>query len=152
MDFSETVERYTPRLLALAYGIVGRREVAEDVVQDALIKAYEHRGAWHGQGSMGTWLYRIVYNTAVSTLRRGDRFFEELPVSMAEFPEEEDDRIPLMLRALDRLSGLDRTLITLFYMEEQSVRDIAAICSLSEANVKTRLHRARKRLYTLIDE
>jgi len=181
-EFSRLVGTYTPRMLRLAAGIVRRRDVAEDVVQDALVKAYEHLGSWRGDGSLATWLYRITYTTALDALRRSDRkAFECMHdgsggLSTASGSEDcmsgqisntlinshidndaggeswsdTEENIVRMRRALDSLPPLDRTLIALFYLEERSVRDVAAICGQSEANVKTRLHRARRRLYELL--
>ncbi len=151
-EFSRLVSTYAPRMLNLAIGIVRRRDVAEDVVQDALVKAYEKLGSWRGESSLSTWLYRIVYTTALSSLRSGRNFFETAPEPSGSLADESDDlqlsdeNIERMRRALDELAPLDRTLVNLFYLEERSVRDVAAICGVSEANVKTRLHRARGRL------
>ncbi len=159
--FSGLVKEYAPRMLNLALGIVRRRDAAEDVVQDALVKAYEKLGSWRGEGSLSTWLYRIVYTTAVSSLRRPQGFFEAQGIEEARIAantaEEEgewgvtEENIAKMRRALERLSPLDRTLVNLFYIEERSVREVATICGESEGNVKTRLYRARGRLRNLMN-
>ena len=159
-EFSQLVGEYAPRMLRLALGIVRRRDVAEDVVQDALVKAYERLGSWRGDSALSTWLYRIVYTTALSSLRRssGRDFFaiaieEPAPVAVPDDdPEVTEENIARMRRALDELGPLDSTLVNLFYLEERSVRDVAAICGESEANVKTRLHRARVRLRKLMED
>ncbi len=160
-EFSRLVGTHAPRMLNFALGIVGRRDAAEDVVQDALVKAYEKLGSWRGEGSLSTWLYRIVYTTAVSSLReRGRRdFFETDRAEPCDALADDggdwqatEDNIARMRRALEELHPLDRTLVNLFYIEERSVRDVAAICGESEANVKTRLHRARGRLKKLMDD
>ncbi len=164
--FSRMVGEYSPRMLRLALGIVGRRDVAEDVVQDALVKAYERLGTWRGEGALSTWLYRIVYTTAVSSLRRSapvgtvgtvgtptaDLATQNLVDDDGGDWEVTESNIARMRGALERLAPLDRTLVTLFYLEDRSVRDVAAICGESESNVKTRLHRARARLRKLMDE
>ncbi|MDR2912620.1 MAG: RNA polymerase sigma factor [Alistipes sp.] len=157
--FSGLVGSHSPRMLGLALGIVRRRDVAEDVVQDALVKAYEKLGSWRGESSLSTWLYRIVYTTAVSSLRGGSvvgafdlvDVAPEAPADDADWAVTEDN-IARMRRALDALSPIDRTMVTLFYLEQKSVRDVAAICGESEGNVKTRLHRARGRLKNLMNE
>jgi RNA polymerase sigma-70 factor (ECF subfamily) len=157
-EFSRLVETHAPRMVNLALGIVHRRDTAEDVVQDALVKAYEKLGSWRGDSSLSTWLYRIVYTTAVSSLRKAGT----IGTLMADLrtpdltTEEEGDwelteaNIARMRSALEQLSSLDRTVVTLFYLEERSVREVATICDESESNVKTRLHRARARLYKLM--
>ena len=156
-EFSRLVASHAPRMLNLALGIVRRRDAAEDVVQDALVKAYEKLSSWRGDSSLSTWLYRIVYTTAVSSLRGRGGFFEAAPEVPDTLADDDDgawqlneENIARVRRALEELPPLDRTLVNLFYLEEKSVRDVAAICGESEGNVKTRLHRARRRLKKLI--
>lgn len=144
-------------MLGLALGIVRRRELAEDVVQDSLVKAYEKLHSFRGSSSLSTWLYRIVYTTAVSSLRRGS----EMVSDTATLPADPDDEgewelteanIAKMNVALGLLPPLDRAIIDLFYIEDKSIREIATICSESESNVKTRLHRARRRLREIMNK
>lgn len=155
--FSYLVGEYSPRMLNLALGIVRRRDAAEDVLQDAFVKAYEKLNTYRGNSSLSTWLYRIVYTTAVSSLRDKKEIYGD-GYSFSQISEDETDReaaeenIAAMNRALDTLSPLDRTLVNLFYIEDKPVREIALICSESESNVKTRLHRIRQRLKTLMKE
>lgn len=155
-NFAKIVHDYSPRLIALAQGIVGGRDAAEDVVQDALVKAFRKRESWRGEGSMSTWLYTIVYREAVSAVRRRREFSRELPDIVAESDEAREEwevteeNIGRMRRALELLPPTDRTLVTLFYMDDKSVREIGVICSLSETNVKVRLHRARIKLRELV--
>lgn len=160
-SFSLLVRRYSPRMLNLALGIVGGRQAAEDVVQDALVKAYEKLHTWRNDSSLSTWLYRIVYTTAISSLRARKVNFSS-PDALAGVPDEDDggreeweineQNIARMRRALEMLPPLDRTLINLFYIEDKPVREIGLICAESQSNVKTRLHRARKRLGILMNE
>lgn len=156
-EFSRLVGQHVPRMLNLALGIVRRRDAAEDVVQDSLVKAYEKLGSWRGDSALSTWLYRIVYTTALSALRSRHDFFDTAPEP--PYAEADDDdsweltenNIVRMRRSLEELPPLDRTLVNLFYLEERSVREVAAICGESETNVKTRLHRARSRLRRLME-
>ncbi len=155
-EFSRLVASHAPRMFNLALGIVRRRDAAEDVVQDALVKAYEKLGSWRGESSLSTWLYRITYTTAVSSIRGRRDFFEAAPSSSDTLADDEGDwqiteeNISRMTLALEGLSPLDRTLVNLFYLEDKPVRDVAAVCGESESNVKTRLHRARRRLKELM--
>lgn len=154
-QFAQIVHEYSPRLVGLATRIVGSREAAEDVVQDALVKAFRKLKSWRGDGSMSTWLYTIVYREAISAVRRRREFSRELPDIVFENDETGDwqiteANIERMQRALEQLPPTDRTLVTLFYMDDKSVRDCALICALSETNVKVRLHRARARLRELM--
>ncbi len=168
--FSHIVREYSPRMMNLALGIAGGsggsggRDTAEDIVQDALVKAYEKLGTWRGESSLSTWLYRITYTTAVSSLRGRNVFLSDNgegsggsgAANLSTEDEEADwqateDNIARMRHAIDLLTPLDRTLVNLFYLEERSVRETAEICGQSEANVKTRLHRARTQLRKLME-
>lgn len=157
-NFARVVHEYSPRLIGLAMRIVGSREAAEDVVQDALVKAFQKFPQWRGEGRLSTWLYTIVYRQAISTVR-GRRGFalRELPSEVAapeDFeasePDVTDENIDRMRLALETLPAVDRALVQLFYIDERSVRECAAVCGLSEANVKVRLHRTRTKLKELM--
>ncbi len=157
-QFSRIVREYSPRMLSLALGIVGRRDEAEDVVQDALVKAYEKFGSWRGEGALSTWLYRIVYTTAVSRVRSRGRVWEDaVEPADPEAAQEEgyweitEENIARMGRALELLPPLDRTLVTLFHIEGKSVKEVAAIVGESTSNVKTKLHRIRARLKKMME-
>jgi RNA polymerase sigma-70 factor (ECF subfamily) len=156
--FSIMVSRYSPRMLNLALGIVHQREAAEDVVQDAFVKAYEKLGSWRGESSFSTWLYRITYTTAISSIRGQKLVSDDSNAAERTItPTDEDngwemteENIAKMQHALEKLQPLDKTIVTLFYIEDKPVRDVAEICGESESNVKTRLHRARVRLRNLM--
>ena len=68
-DFGAFYERTYQATYRIAYGVVGDRELADDVTQDAYVTAYRERGGYRGDGPPEAWLYRIVVNTAISTLR-----------------------------------------------------------------------------------
>ena len=108
-------------------------------------------------------LYRIAYNTAVSHARRtrpkhcgiDERRLAALPDSEADRLEEwaeKQERLDALNRAVERLDPEERALVTLFYYEDRSVGECAAITELSEGNVKVQLHRIRKKLYVLVND
>ena len=108
-------------------------------------------------------LARIAYNTAVSHARRtrpkhcgiDERRLAALPDSEADRLEEwaeKQERLDALNRAVERLDPEERALVTLFYYEDRSVGECAAITELSEGNVKVRLHRIRKKLYVLVND
>ena len=69
--FVEIVRHYEPRLRALAYRLLDDRDLTDDVLQDVYIRAFKALGRFRGDASLGTWLYRITYNTCIDELRRG---------------------------------------------------------------------------------
>ena len=161
--FGALVNRYSGRVYALAFAVVHDAQRAEDVTQEAFIRAYEHLDGFRGASAFATWLYRIAYNTAVSHARRtrpkhcgiDERRLAALPDSEADRLEEwaeKQERLDALNRAVERLDPEERALVTLFYYEDRSVGECAAITELSEGNVKVRLHRIRKKLYVLVND
>src|SRR5512142_656682 len=83
--FSSLVDRHKDRAFNLAFRIAGNREEAEEITQDAFLKAFRSLDRFRRQSSFNTWLYRIVYNTAISLVRthkKGILSVEELPASI----------------------------------------------------------------------
>jgi RNA polymerase sigma factor (sigma-70 family) len=154
--YAVLVERYKDLAYTIAYRILGQREDAEEVVQDAFVKAFQNLSAFRQKAKFSTWLYRIVYNTAISKQRQrkpGWQSIDEVtvPYNLMEFmAEEEEDRHKILETAMKRLPEEDRILLTLYYVDESSVDDLHVILSISRANVKTKLFRARKKLQELI--
>jgi RNA polymerase sigma-70 factor (ECF subfamily) len=138
------------------FRILGRREDAEEVVQDAFVKAFRNLASFRQKARFSTWLYRIIYNTAISRHRQkkpGWQSIEEItiPADGAEFmAEEEEDRHKILENAMQQLPEEDRILLTLYYVDESSVDDVHSILGISKANVKIKLFRARKRLQELV--
>jgi len=149
------VDRYKDLTFTIAYRILGNHEDAEEVVQDAFLKAFNGLATFRQQARFSTWLYRIVYNTAISRKRRKgirQRSLEEMPVfdKIAEDQGDEEDQGILLEKALQQLPDDEKTLVTLYYLNESSIEDIHAITGLSKANVKIKLFRVRKKLQVLV--
>lgn len=156
--YAVLVERYKDLSFTIAYRILGRREDAEEVVQDAFVKAFRNLSSFRQKAKFSTWLYRIIYNTAISRHRQkkpGWQSIEEvtIPDNSVEFiPEEEEDRQKILETAMQQLPEEDRILLTLYYVDESSVDDLHSILGISKANVKIKLFRARKRLQELVSK
>ena len=157
--FGLLVARYSERVFSLVCRICRNREDAEEVTQDVFIKVYRNIGKFRQASSFSSWIYRIAYNASISHLRRQNPFRitelreERLETGVREYPGDFDagtfgreEQLERLEKALDSLPPDDRALMLLFYQEDKSVREIAEIISQSENNVKTRLHRIRKRL------
>ena len=154
--YAVMVDRYKDLAFTLAFRILGRREDAEEVVQNAFVKAFQNLSSFRQKAKFSTWLYRIIYNTAISKHRQrkpGWQSIEEItvPDNAAEFmAEEEEDRHKILDNAMQQLPKEDRILLTLYYVDESSVDDLHSIVGISRANVKIKLFRARKRLQELV--
>lgn len=155
--FGVLVGRYSDTVFALVFRIAGNREDAEEIVQDAFVKAYGSLGKFRRDSSFSSWIYRIAYNTAISHLRKNKNVRmtelaeERLRIADEDSPAEREglfreEQLSRLEEALARLSPDERAVVQLFYLEERPVREISRITGLSENNVKTRLHRIRKRL------
>jgi RNA polymerase sigma factor (sigma-70 family) len=159
--FSYLVDKHKDKAYNLAFRICGNREEAEEIAQDAFLKAYRSLKDFKRKSSFATWLYRIVYNTAISLVRtRKNRVLsvEEFPVDAVDFlsfssTEEEaadDYRNSLINFALQKISEEERGLITLYYYNELDTEEITKITGISRSNIKVRLFRARQKMAEVI--
>lgn len=157
--FETLVERYSRQVFALVVRIADSPEDAEEITHDVFIKAYQNLQRFTGTSSFSTWLYRIAYTTAISASRRQKH---EIGIEPAQWDAIADSRvddaldeltqqrIDLLYKAIGMLSPDERAVITLYYMEELPVSEVASITSLTVSNVKIRLMRTRKKLYLLM--
>lgn len=158
-SYAFLVERYKLMAYKLAFRVVQNNEDAEEVTQDAFVKAFAALSKFKKEAKFSTWLYRIVYNTAVSKIRKkkviettidddliSDENIAETYHSLQHLKQQEQKKF--IQQALTKLSTDESALITLFYLNENSIDEIRQIMSLSIANIKVKLHRARKKLYT----
>src|SRR5262252_6136552 len=162
--FSELVNRYDRNVFRIAQHITQNREDAEDVVQDAFLKAYENLGQFQGQSKFYTWLVRIAVNEALMKLRRRR---PERMVSLDEEVKTEDDSLPrevadwspnpeqmytqaelrdILTRTIQGLPPGFRTVFVLRDVEGLSTEETAQALELSIPAVKSRLLRARLQL------
>ncbi|MDY0098500.1 MAG: RNA polymerase sigma factor [Bacteroidales bacterium] len=160
-SYAALVDRHKDRVFNLAFRITGNREEAEEVAQDAFLKAYRSLGSFRMNSLFSTWLYKIVYNTAVSFIRTRKKTIlslDEFPASIKDFENENPDEIKaekeyrdyLVNFAMQKLSEDERAVISLYYYEELSSEEISFITGISRNNVKVRLFRARKRMAEII--
>jgi len=156
--YAQLVEKHKDMVFTIANKITRRREDAEEIAQDAFMKAFQHLKEFKKQSKFSTWLYRITYNTAISRIRKKSLEMTTLEESMIEqIPEtdvqqdmeglDEKEKQELINIALEQLNEIDYLLITMFYLKEKSIDDIAEITGLSKSNVKVKLHRIRKKMY-----
>lgn len=159
--FSFIIDRHKDRIFNLALRICGNREEAEEVAQDAFLKAYRSLKSFKKRSTFSTWLYRIAYNTAISLVRsRKNRILsiEDFPADVIDFmritPDENEAekeyRNSLVSFALQKIDEDDRGLITLHYYDELSIEEISVITGISKANIRVKLFRARQKMTEII--
>ena len=161
--FSHLIDRHKDRAFNLALRISGNREEAEEIAQDAFMKAYRALGRFRMKSSFETWLYRIVYNTAISLVRarkKGILSIEDFPADALDFmtfnKSEEDAeneyRNSLVNFALQKINEEERAIISLYYYDELDTGEISEITGISKSNIKVRLFRARQKMIEIIEK
>lgn len=163
--YLEIVERFKDRLFAFIYRFVGDEDLAEDLVQDALIKVYTHRHAYREIARFSTWIYTIAGNLArtelrkrkrratfsMSTLGLGEREYELPSEDFAPSKTLEGEQIEKHIRiALAKLPLHFRTVIILRDVQELSYEEISKIMKIPLGTVKSRVNRARLRLQEML--
>ena len=153
--YGKLVDRHKDMAFSIALKIVRIREDAEEIVQDAFIKAYQKLSSFRKDAKFSTWLYRIVYNGAISHTRKRRLESTELtPGTIENYSVDEisegvnqmnkQRQKELVNKLIDQLPALEFTLINLYYRQELSVDEISGITNLSASNVKVKLYRIRK--------
>ena len=156
--YEKLVNGHKDMAFSIALKIVRIREDAEEIVQDAFIKAYQKLSSFRKDSKFSTWLYRIVYNTAISHTRKRrlesteltpgtieNYSVDEINEGMGQMDIEQQKKV--MNELIDQLPALEFTLINLYYRQEMSIDEVSVITDLSASNVKVKLFRIRKAMY-----
>lgn len=146
--FAGLVDRYQRRAFSVALRLLGRRQDAEDAVQQAFLRLYEARAQYQPKWRVSTWFYRILTNTCVDELRhrRPMRALEEKDELWDQGPDhglELAERDRLLHAALATVPMEARIVLTLYYGDGRSYQEIGAIRGISVNTVKTHLRRGR---------
>ncbi len=159
VDISALIEEHSDAAYRVAYSITGDRDLAEDVTQDALIKAWQKLATFRGDAPLRNWILRITHNTAISTVRRRRdeaRDPNELPERPTVRTVHDDvaDRLALerFMASLDQLDDLSRSIVVLRELEAMSYEEICHVLGVPLPTVKTRLLRARRHLADALEE
>jgi RNA polymerase sigma factor (sigma-70 family) len=150
--FALLVDAHKSYAYTIALKILNNRPEAEEAAQDSFIKAYQNLKFFNRQAKFSTWLYRIVFNTAISYKRKHRVKLDDIEkadqVSSKEngVGLEQADKSEFIQLALEKLSEADQLAIQLFYMKEFSLEEISGILNQPINTVKVRVHRARQRV------
>jgi len=160
MAVERLVRKHQRLVFSLALKFIGNHHDAEEVAQDALVKAIASIHRFQGESRFSTWLYRIVFNTAMSFQRK-----KRLPLFSidendnhsyeshfkADSNIHQQERSSQLRNAIAQLHPTDALLIELFYLGEQQLHEIEEITGISCNTIKVRLFRARQKLALIID-
>lgn len=155
------VNEFQNYVYAFVCSIVGNGEVAQDITQEVFIKGYFSLKKLKEPKRFKSWISRIAYNESISYLRKKKRgldvtFIENIEYESIKVPDNSIDEIEIKVKtdndieilrgAIKQLKEEEQFLIRAFYYENRSIKDIEEITGLSESNIKTKLHRIKKRL------
>jgi RNA polymerase sigma-70 factor, ECF subfamily len=152
--FAAVIRHYDAGLRGLTCLLLGDRNLMDDVLQEAYVKAFRALPRFRGESRLGTWLYRIAYNACLDELRRSQRT-EALPLE-AEVPSRAGDHGDLiasrgdLARALAALPPEERAAVLLVDAQGFDYRESAHILGIPEGTVASRLNRARASLRTAL--
>ncbi len=155
-DYGYFLERYGGEVFAIVSRLVPNREDAEELTQDAFVRAYSRLDSFIGRSSFSTWVCRIAYTVAVSWLRKKRIKYLSIDdhphASDAEVDEVLDDesRLEDLREAISLIRPDEQMLLELFYFESRPLADIAYILDVEPGTIATRLHRIRRKLYSLM--
>lgn len=153
--YRQLVERTMKQAYNLAYRYVGNHDDAQDVAQDAFVRAYRSLKHFRGDAEFSTWLYRIVTNVALNRVKQMQRLLKhESPItesammisSLEHSSMRSFDTSAHIERALHELPTLQRAVVILRHLNGLSTRQVSNILKCSEGTVKTHLHRGIKKL------
>ena len=154
------LDRYGQQVFVLVDRIVSCQEDAEELTQDVFLKAFQQLSSFKAESSFSTWIYRIATNLTISAVRKkrndvlrlDDSVFANLSDTQVDEALEDDseEQMERLQQAMNQLEADERAMITLYYLEEKPLAEVAFILGMTEGNAKVKLHRIRKKLYVLI--
>jgi RNA polymerase sigma-70 factor (ECF subfamily) len=161
-SYAILLERYQHMVYTLAVRMLGTPELAEETTQDIFVKAYESLSSFRGDSKFSTWLYRVAYRKILDALAREKRnsghMVSTAPESILGQGTETTwlqvssrEKREILLRVLERLSVEENAVLSLFYLQEQSLKEIGALMDVSPSTVKVRLFRAREKLKGMLE-
>ena len=161
--FEELVKRHQELVFSLSFKLTGNRELANDVAQEAFIRAWKAIGKFRGDSTFGTWIYRITVNTAWTLRKKAKKHYSlniedtQEPVVIYEKKDPElvaiNSDLSLVLRkALNQIPLEQRIIVELKNIEGRSHKEIADYLDISVTAAKVRLHRAHQKLRNILEE
>ena len=151
--FGMLVEAYQPEIRRFFLSLtMGDRQLSEDLAQETFIKAYTNIRSFKGLSKFGTWLYRIGYNEfyTYKSRQREDAYEDVIQPDEPSYPVETADAAMDVKECMKMLNDIERTVITLFYLEDQPIKKICQITGMPDGTVKSHLARAKAKMAKLL--
>ncbi|MBL4710196.1 MAG: sigma-70 family RNA polymerase sigma factor [Flavobacteriales bacterium] len=157
--FSSLIDQHKNLVYSLVLRMVKNSQDAEELAQDTFVKAFKSIKQFKGDSKFSTWIYKIAYFTSINHLRKNKLLSSSIELSTIESQDssvleelDKEDQQQYLNKALSYLKPIDRTLISLFYLEELSIKEIEEITLFSQANIKVKLLRIRKQLNGILQK
>ena len=161
--FEELVKRHQDLVFSLSFKLTGNRELANDVAQEAFIRAWKAIDKFRGDSTFGTWIYRITVNTAWTLRKKAKKHYSlnieetQEPVVIDEKKDPElvainSDLSVVLRKALNQIPLDQRIIVELKNIEGRSHKEIADYLDISVTAAKVRLHRAHQKLRNILEE
>lgn len=157
--FGELVDRYQQYVFTIAIRITKNKEEAEEVAQDSFIKAYDSLSGYRGEAKFSSWLYRIVYHKALDRIKANNRkrhfeIVDDVTKDTLDLVENgldylmAQERKEMIKNCIDALPPDEAAIISMYYFDDLSIKEVAFSTGLSEDNIKIKLYRSRKILFS----
>lgn len=148
--YARIVDQYKSYAFTIAMKILNNRPEAEEAAQDGFIKAFHYLKSFNRKARFSTWLYRIIFNTAISYKRKNSHIMESIENHDRGGERDESmeraDKEAFIAQAMGHLNEADRLAIQLYYIREFSLEEVAEMMGQRMNTLKVRVHRARQRL------
>jgi RNA polymerase sigma factor (sigma-70 family) len=150
--YYEIYKLYSKAMFNICFRIVGSQEMAEDVLQEAFVGAFQNLRSFQGKSSFGAWLKRIVVNKAISYLRKNQLEMVMMNDNMEVADSDEIDEDELVLKiasireAVQRLPNGFRVVFSLYLLEGYDHKEIAGILGISESTSKTQYKKGEEKI------
>ena len=155
-EFNRIYHAYYKLLLHVAFDYLHSKNDAEDVIQDVFMKLYESRKQFNDDEHLKYWLIKVTNNKCIDHLRHiknKEMLISNDNIDILNNQDNKEDSLQRRVQeAIDKLNINDKTIIVLYYYNDLSLKEISKVLSISEANVKKRISRARIKLKSIIGD
>lgn len=161
--YGKLIARYKDLVFTLALRMLKHREEAEEVSQDAFLKAYRSLHKFKGDSKFSTWIYKVTYNTCLDRIKKNKKHYNDVAIDDFTFNKLESidnaleqmidsERQLLIKKCIEKLPPDDAYILTLFYFEELSLDEISEIIQITSNTIKVKLYRARKKIAVILEK
>lgn len=155
--FSVLVDRYKDLVYTVTIRMLKHKEEAEEVAQDTFVKMYKSLNRFKGDSKFSTWLYRIAYNSCLDRIKKNRKHLKDVEINDITAHEvktidnalenmQQKEQAEAILQCIEQLPSQDSMMLTLYYYEDLSLKELSEIMGISANSVKVKMFRCRKKL------